>query len=110
AQGGLISASLASFYAGAAWSAVTGLGSARSAAVVIGTDVLKYSNGLAVALGAAHMLPSNPYTLLAASFAGLATIPLMRLLSRPRTGVAVAMAGHRRSLAAVEVNDMGRWL
>lgn len=95
ARAGLLSASLASFYAGAAWSSIAGLAPARSAAVVIGADVLKYANGLAVALGAAHVLPSSPFTLLAAPLAGLAAMPLMRLLPPRRPVVPVALSTDR---------------
>ncbi|HLZ71247.1 MAG TPA: hypothetical protein VKV26_15200 [Dehalococcoidia bacterium] len=81
-RAGLFSASLVSFYAGAALATLHNGAALRSAAVVIAADVLKWANGLALALGLAHALPGSPWTTLAASAAGLALIPVLRALPR----------------------------
>jgi hypothetical protein len=81
---GLFSAALLSFYAGAILGALRDGSPLHSALIVIGTDVMRYANGLAVALGAAFLLPSSPYSIAAASLLGFATAPLLRLLA-PRT-------------------------
>jgi hypothetical protein len=83
-EGGLLTATLLSFYAGAALAAARRTAVLRSAALVVGVDVAKYANGLAVALGAARLLPASPLTMVAAPFAGLLAIALVALLRRPR--------------------------
>ncbi len=87
---GLFSAALLSFYAGAALAAARNGATLRSAALVIGADVLKWANGLALALGAAHVLPDSPWATIAASLGMLALIPLVRLAQRTRRPAAAA--------------------
>jgi len=77
---GLFSASFVSFYAGAALAALQNAELLRSAALVIVADTLKYLNGLALALGAAHVLPASPCTTLAASLLGLALLPVWKVV------------------------------
>jgi hypothetical protein len=84
AEGGLLTATLLSFYAGATLAAARRTAVLRSAMVVVGVDVAKYANGLAVALGAAHVLPDSPLALVIAPLAGLAAIGAVGLLRRPR--------------------------
>jgi hypothetical protein len=84
---GIFSASLVSFYAGAMLAAARNGATLRSAVLVIGADVLKWANGLALALGVAHALPVSPWATLTASAAGLALIPLLHLLLRLRRPV-----------------------
>ena len=86
---GLFSAALLSFYAGAALAAARQGASLRSAALVIGADLLKWANGLALAIGAAHALPASPWATIAASLGVLALLPLLRLASRARRPVAL---------------------
>ncbi len=81
---GLFSAALMSFYAGAILAALRAHSPLRSAAIVIGTDVARFANGLAVALGAAFLLPASPYSLVAASLLGFAVAPLLRLFALHR--------------------------
>jgi hypothetical protein len=83
-EGGLCTATLLSFYAGAALAAVRRTAVLRSAALVVGVDVLKYANGLAVALGAAHVLPTTPLTMLFAPLAGVGAMLLCGLIRRER--------------------------
>ncbi len=82
--GGLFSAALISFYAGAVLGVLRESSPLRSAAIVIGTDVARFVNGLAVALGAAFLLPSSPYSLLAASLLGFAVVAMFRLVPSRR--------------------------
>ncbi len=82
---GLFSEALISFYAGAVLGALRGNSQLRSGAIVIGTDVARFANGLAVALGAAVLLPSSPYSLVAASLLGFAAAPLFRLVASRRS-------------------------
>lgn len=81
---GLFSAALLSFYAGATLAATRNGAGLRSATLVIGADVLKWANGLALALGLAHALPASPWTTVTASLTVLALIPALRLLQRAR--------------------------
>lgn len=81
---GLFSAALLSFYAGATLAATRNGAGLRSATLVIGADVLKWANGLALALGLAHALPTSPWITLSASLGVLALIPAVRLLQRAR--------------------------
>lgn len=87
---GLFSAALVSFYAGAALAAVQRGAAVKSAALVIAADLLKWLNGLAIALGAAHTLPSSPYTPIAASLAGLAAATLLHVVTSRRRAAAPA--------------------
>jgi hypothetical protein len=75
---GLLTVTMLSFYAGAALAATRRSGALRAALVVIGIDALKYANGLAVAVGAIHVLPRAPWTLLVASMAGMAVMLFWR--------------------------------
>ncbi|HZQ34467.1 MAG TPA: hypothetical protein VFD32_00940 [Dehalococcoidia bacterium] len=81
---GLFSAALLSFYAGAALAAARNGATLRSAALVIGADVLKWTNGLALTLGLAHAVPASPWAPIAASLGVLALIPLLRFAQRMR--------------------------
>jgi hypothetical protein len=81
---GLFCAALLSFYAGATLAATRNGATLRSATLVIGADVLKWANGLALALGLARTLPASPWTTLAASLGVLALISALRLLQRAR--------------------------
>ena len=95
-QSGLFAVALASFYAAAALATLRDAAPFRSAAIVITTDVVKYANGIAVALGATVLLPSSPYTIAIASFTGLAVVPGMRLMqSLRRPALAVARVSYR---------------
>jgi hypothetical protein len=93
---GLFSAALLSFYAGAALAAARNGATLRSAALVIGADVLKWANGLALALGLAHALPASPWATIAASLGVLALIPLLRLAQRVRRSAPVPVPIHLR--------------
>lgn len=75
---GLLTVTMLSFYAGAALAATRRSGALRAALVVIGIDMLKYANGLAVAVGAIHVLPRAPWTLMLASMAGMAVMLFWR--------------------------------
>lgn len=75
---GLLTVTMLSFYAGAALAATRRSGAVRGALVVIGIDMLKYANGLAVAVGAIHILPRAPWTLMLASMAGMAVMLFWR--------------------------------
>ena len=75
---GLLTVTMLSFYAGAALAATRRSGALRAALVVIGIDMLKYANGLAVAVGAIHVLPQAPWTLMLASMAGMAVMLFWR--------------------------------
>lgn len=78
---GLFSAALISFYAAAGLAVLRNRSPFRSAAIVIGTDMAKYFNGLAVALGFTFVLPSSPYTVPIASVVAMAAFPLLKLLA-----------------------------
>lgn len=78
-NGGLFSATMVSFYAGCVLSALRSAAPIRSALIVIGLDCAKYLNGLAMALGAIHLLPSSPWSMAAGSMIGLLATPLLRL-------------------------------
>lgn len=84
---GLFSAALLSFYAGATLAAARNGATLRSAALVIGADVLKWANGLALALGLAHALPASPWATIVASLGVLALVPLLRLAQGLRRSV-----------------------
>lgn len=92
AESALLPAALLSFYAGVALATMRRTAALRSAAIVIGVDVLKYANALAVALGAARLLPRSPLATVAAPLAGFAA--------------ALAVAGALRCVRAV---GGGQW-
>ena len=92
AGAGLFSAALISFYAGAALAAVQRGAALKSAALVIAADLIKWVNGLAIALGAAHTLPDSPWTPLAASLLGLSAAALLQIVMRRREAVQRALA------------------
>ncbi|HEY7295740.1 MAG TPA: hypothetical protein VH916_11910 [Dehalococcoidia bacterium] len=89
---GLLSVTLLSFYAGAAIAATRRSGALRGAIVVIGVDAVKYANGLAVAVGAVHLLPHAPWTLMIASVAGMAVV----LFWRGCAGLSPLVPAYRR--------------
>ncbi|GEM_PF-2359437 len=93
---GLFSASLVSFYAGASLAALRNGTALRSAALVIAADVLKWVNGLAIALGVARALPNSPWTTLAASAAALALIPVLGMVNRTRRAAPAAVPARIR--------------
>ena len=78
----VITATLLSFYAGAALAVLRHGATLRTGTLVIGTDVFKYVNGLLLALGIIQILPSSPWTFAAASMAGVAMAPVLRTTSR----------------------------
>jgi hypothetical protein len=88
-DGGLFSATMVSFYAGCFLASLRSVAPIRSAIIVIGLDCAKYANGLAMALGAIHILPSSPWSMAAASMIGLAATPLLRFASSRARRVAV---------------------
>jgi hypothetical protein len=84
AEAGLISVTLLSFYVGVMLACLRGRALLRSLAIVITIDVLKYANGIGVALGVAHVLPSSPWTMVVAPLAGLSTTILIGLWQHAR--------------------------
>jgi hypothetical protein len=78
-DGGLFSATMVSFYAGCVLSSLRSAAPIRSAVIVIGLDCAKYINGLAMALGAIHLLPSSPWSMAAGSMIGLIATPVFKL-------------------------------
>ena len=98
--GGLFSAALISFYAAAAIAALREHASLRSAAIVIATDVVKYVNGLAVALGAAFVLPHGPISTVAASLLGLTAALVMQAIGRRRTAAPATLTASNAQLVS----------